>query len=629
MIVHMCKLQIVTLDEQFDRLIEGLQRLGYLHLEPVPLADGQAAGRLHRMQLTAEDERRRMLLSEARRTLEELRTVLDGFPPPDAGEREHGAAPSPQEIAAAAAEMLRRVRSIRRRRRNLEQDRRILARYMRVGHLIPRVGVAEDEAEVAMFTFPSEERLVWKSLHERLRAMEIASLELRKFRLAGGQSVAAVVAPAERMEEIREAAWRAGTLEFKLPAAYRTERLLDSFRRVEADLESMPARLAELDAELEHFRQQAGHYAAALDLHCAEESQRLEVKDHFVEGSLLRVLHAYLPIDKKDEVLRLAAELTGDRIEVAELELGQRLEDVPVVLKNPAFARPFEILLRIFPPPTYGTFDPTVVNAVGVPFFFGLIVGDIAYGAIILGLALWLRWRYRRDDTLRSIAAIGIYCASSAIAFGFLYGELFGSLGTWLGLKAVIHREDPEELLLLLKIAICLGAIHVGLGLLLGMINARQILDRHAFNERLGQFLCLVSVVLFVVEVAVGGWIWIVAATACLAAGIVVLLAGAGVVGLLEVFSLFSNILSYSRLMALGVASVVLALVANRIFAELNSGLVGLMAAAVLHALNIAIAMFSPTIHTLRLHYVEFFTKFYRPEGRSYSPFGVRPSTLE
>jgi V/A-type H+-transporting ATPase subunit I len=76
--------------------------------------------------------------------------------------------------------------------------------------------------------------------------------------------------------------------------------------------------------------------------------------------------------------------------------------------------------------------------------------------------------------------------------------------------------------------------------------------------------------------------------------------------------------------MALGVASVVLAMVANRIFAKLDYGLTGLMAAVLLHALNVVIATFSPTIHTLRLHYVEFFTKFYRPEGRGYVPFGSR-----
>jgi hypothetical protein len=80
MIVHMCKLQVVTLDEQFERLVEGLQQLGYLHIEPVPLSQTPAAGVLHRMQLTEADRQRRQVLAEARRSLDELRSALGSWP---------------------------------------------------------------------------------------------------------------------------------------------------------------------------------------------------------------------------------------------------------------------------------------------------------------------------------------------------------------------------------------------------------------------------------------------------------------------------------------------------------------------------------------------------------------------
>ncbi len=623
MIIHMCKLQLVTLDEHFDCLLEGLQRLRHLHLEPVPLGDPSSDGQLHRMQLTTEDHARRQVLAETRRNVEELQMLLGPLAEPAVDERESWKSRSLEELRDAAAEMLHRVRSNRRRRRNLEQDRRILERYMRVGHPVRRIDPAEESADVLLFTFPSEERMVARTLEQRLRTLAMEPLRLRSFTVTG-RRVAAVVCPAERAEEVRDVAWRCGTLEFKLPVAYRAERLADSLRHVQTDLDHIPQRLAELDREIDRLRSQAGHYAAALDRFCADEVERLEVKGRFLEGTLLRVLHAFVPADRRDEVIRRAFELTGGRLCVEDLPLGPRLEEVPVVLRNPAFARPFEILLRVFPPPTYGSIDPTVINAVGVPLFFGLIVGDVAYGLIILMVAIWLRHRYRQRETLRAAGTVGIYCAVSAVLFGLLYGELFGGLGTYLGLRPLLHREDPQQLVLLLKLVVCLGAAHVAMGLLLGVVSARRILDRHAFWERLGQFLCLAGVLLATAGVMGAGRGLLAGAGGFFAAGVVVLLRGAGLVGLIEVFSLASNILSYSRLMALGVASAVLAMVANRLFAELNYGLVGLMAASVLHAMNVLIGMFSPTIHTLRLHYVEFFTKFYRPGGRTFAPFGSR-----
>lgn len=626
MIVHMCKLRIVALDEQFETLIGALQKLGYLHLEPVSLDLPRRAGSLHRMQLTVEDEQRRQTLAEARSWLDELRTLLGEFPRSSLGDRQAWEKQSPEAIRDAADELLRNVRSLRRRRHNLEQDRRVLQRYVQVGGLVPRIGQVEDATEVLMFVFPSDERLIGRTLRNRLREMEPQQPRLRLFRVAGRNTIAAVVCRSEDAASVRDLAWRAGTLEFKLPLAYRGHRLAESFRRVHADLDSMPRQIAELGSELDSLRHEAGRWAAALEEVCAEETQRLDARHNFIEGTLLRVLHAFLPIDKKQEVIRVAAEATGGRFEVEELSLGPRMEEVPVVLRNPAFAKPFEVLLKLFPPPTYGTLDPTVINAIGVPVFFGLIVGDVGYGFVILMLA-GLLWWFGRRDVLRASATIAAYCAVSTIAFGILYGEVFGSLGAWLGMHPLINREDPSQLAFLLKIAVCIGAMHVGLGLSLGVVTARQVLDQHVLYERVGQLLCLCGAVFFALGLFAGSY-WFVLAVACFVIGVAVLICGAGVVGLLEVFSLMSNILSYSRLMALGVASVVLAMVANRIFAKLDYGLAGLLAAMMLHVLNVGIAMFSPTIHTLRLHYVEFFTKFYRPEGRGYVPFGSRPDAV-
>ena len=85
--------------------------------------------------------------------------------------------------------------------------------------------------------------------------------------------------------------------------------------------------------------------------------------------------------------------------------------------------------------------------------------------------------------------------------------------------------------------------------------------------------------------------------------------------------STVGNILSYARLMAIGMASVILAMVANRLGGAFEFAIIGIIVAVLLHTLNVVLAMFSPSIHSVRLHLVEFFSKFYEGGGMVYKPF--------
>jgi len=99
------------------------------------------------------------------------------------------------------------------------------------------------------------------------------------------------------------------------------------------------------------------------------------------------------------------------------------------------------------------------------------------------------------------------------------------------------------------------------------------------------------------------------------------ILYGAGGCGTLEIMSTVGNILSYARLMAIGMASVILAMVANRLGGAIEVVVVGVIIAVLLHALNILLAMFSPSLHSVRLHLVECYSKFYKGGGVVYRPF--------
>jgi V/A-type H+-transporting ATPase subunit I len=99
-----------------------------------------------------------------------------------------------------------------------------------------------------------------------------------------------------------------------------------------------------------------------------------------------------------------------------------------------------------------------------------------------------------------------------------------------------------------------------------------------------------------------------------------VLVAVEGVVAPIELLSTLGHVLSYARIMAIGTASVMLAVVANRMVGALGSVLVGSLFALLFHLVNFALGVFSPTLHALRLHYVEFFGTFYSPGGQQYRP---------
>jgi V/A-type H+/Na+-transporting ATPase subunit I len=96
---------------------------------------------------------------------------------------------------------------------------------------------------------------------------------------------------------------------------------------------------------------------------------------------------------------------------------------------------------------------------------------------------------------------------------------------------------------------------------------------------------------------------------------------GGGTLGAIEIMGTVGNILSYARLMAIGMASVILAMVANELGGSMEVLAVGILIAVLLHTLNLMLAMFSPSIHSVRLHVVEFYSKFYQGGGLLYHPF--------
>jgi V/A-type H+-transporting ATPase subunit I len=300
---------------------------------------------------------------------------------------------------------------------------------------------------------------------------------------------------------------------------------------------------------------------------------------------------------------------------------GWSADAAPVTLHNPPLFRPFEVLTRMVPLPKYGTIDPTPFVAIFFPAFFGLIVGDVGYGVMLAVLAgvLWLK--SAKETTGRSVATVALACASSAIIFGILFGELFGTLGKPFGLHPFFNREQAT--IPFLALAIALGSVHVLLGLVLAGLSAWR---RGHRREAVGRGVALAMLVLTALSLLAAFEVLpeglFTPLVVAIFATFTILVALEGVVALIELVSTVGHILSYARIMALGIASLMLAIVANDMVGAFGSVVIGVVFALLFHLVNFAIALFSPTIHALRLHYVEFFGEFFKAGGSEYRPLG-------
>ncbi len=167
--------------------------------------------------------------------------------------------------------------------------------------------------------------------------------------------------------------------------------------------------------------------------------------------------------------------------------------------------------------------------------------------------------------------------------------------------------------------------VHILLGLLLGVITAFK---KHVRKEAIYKLLNIVVILcLIAVFASFFGFFPALLSRPIIIVILVItpfLFFTGGLLAPLELLKSIGNIISYVRIMAIGLTSVLLAFVANRLAGEMGDIVIGVAVAALLHILNIILGVFSPTIHSLRLHYVEFFSKFVESGGKKFEPLGKK-----
>lgn len=415
--------------------------------------------------------------------------------------------------------------------------------------------------------------------------------------------------------------------------------------------------LVHIETELQKHEMQYRAYIIAVEKWLQREDEKAEAPVRFAETKYSFMIEGWVSA-KEYETLKTALEETANKKVHVEILDVKKTDKTPIIMDNLFFVKPFEFFMNLYTLPSYKEMDPSFLMFFSFPFFFGLMLGDVGYGIITFLLFTVLWWKMPKA---RNLLTAMMLSAIVSIFFGFIFGEYFGfehvseQTGGWMiqnwhlplhqqilengefvySFPRLMSRMESQMTIMgstmpsIMIIGAVIGFIHVNLGLFLGFIN--EVVShgfKHAFFAKISWYILELGIACAALgKLGLIGLPWTIGLGIILLAAIM-LFVGEGIQGIVEIPGILTNILSYLRLGAVGLSSVGLAVVINENLAlpfMEKGGLYIVLAIFILimgHLINIALGVIGPFLHSMRLHYVEFFSKFYKGGGIQFIAFG-------
>ena len=377
-------------------------------------------------------------------------------------------------------------------------------------------------------------------------------------------------------------------------------------------------------------------------------SEKYKVLSQLDQTKHVFVLNGYIPEEDCPKLEAMCSK-TADCV----VEFGEAGDDAPIKLKNNRFAAPAESIVTMYSTPSHEDIDPTPLLAFFFYFFFGMMFSDAGYGLLmVIATAIALKV-FKPDKRMRNNLKLFQYCGIATIFWGLVFGSIFGDApamfykmftGNEITMKELLPwytLDTQKDALMIMIMSIALGLVHILVGMgckfyvcLKNKKYAEAFFDTGLWMLLLVGFAVLaVGIAGFPVLVTVGAVI----AIAC-AAGLVLTQGRAkkgifgkligGVASLYDVTSYISDLLSYSRLLALGLTTGVMAQVFNMLSNLFGTSVIGIIFMIVIflagHAITIGLNALGSYVHTMRLQYVEMFSKFYEGGGKPFEPFSTK-----
>ena len=416
------------------------------------------------------------------------------------------------------------------------------------------------------------------------------------------------------------------------------------------------ARIGELKKDISGFAREAEEFRIASDYY-RTRAEKYRILGTIPQSANMFFLEGWIPKDKAGPVKNML-ELKFDALVEMEKTLPDDFE--PTQLKNNSFSESAEGVLESYGLPKHHRVDPTFVMSLFYVFFFGMMLSDAGYGIVMsIACAVLLLKKKRLEKGLKKMLKLFFWCGLSTTFWGFMYGGFFGDAidviaktffsytgGTILKPVWFAPLDNPMRLLIW---CLLFGLIHLFAGL--GMKGYEMLKDHDAagfIGDVVSWYLFVGGLVLLLIpsdifasiagaKIPFPAWAHQLSVIITLV-GVVIIILMSGrdhknwavriALGAYDVYGVtgwLSDLLSYSRLLALGLATGVIANVVNMMASMVGSGPAGIIPFVLVfllgHTMNIAINALGAYVHTNRLQYVEFFGKFYDAGGRAFKPF--------